>query len=269
MARKPIRSPLEDVVEVTARLPWWVGAALAVASYALFHYFATRQIAAPIDPHHLGEALPGQVWKGIARTAQYVVPLAFLIGAVVSLLARQRRAELVQRVASGRDAAVLNAMTWQEFEALVGEGFRLKGYAVLERGGNAADGGVDLVLAKGAERALVQCKQWRATKVPVQTVRELYGVMAAEGAARGFVVTSGRFTSAARRFARGRNIELLDGATLFALFDDVRSAVAAAPSCPKCAKTMVRRIAQQGSNAGKPFWGCAAFPECRGIRPIQ
>jgi restriction system protein len=40
-------------------------------------------------------------------------------------------------------------MTWREFEALVGEYFRLRGFAVTETGGGGADGGVDLMLTKG------------------------------------------------------------------------------------------------------------------------
>ena len=44
-----------------------------------------------------------------------------------------------------------------------------------ETGGQGADGGIDLVLRKGSERFLVQCKQWRAYKVGVNVVRELYG----------------------------------------------------------------------------------------------
>jgi restriction system protein len=55
----------------------------------------------------------------------------------------------------------------------------------------------------------VQCKQWRAYKVGVEVVRELYGVMAAHGAAGGFVMTSGRFTDAANEFAQGRNMKLV------------------------------------------------------------
>jgi restriction system protein len=50
---------------------------------------------------------------------------------------------------------------------------------VAEIGGGGADGGVDLVLTKpgksGGEKFLVQCKQWRAYKVGVDVVRELYG----------------------------------------------------------------------------------------------
>jgi restriction system protein len=31
---------------------------------------------------------------------------------------------------------------------------------------------------------------------------------------------------------------------------------------------MVKRTAQRGSNAGKQFWGCLAFPKCTGVRPV-
>ena len=67
-----------------------------------------------------------------------------------------------------------------------------------ERGGAGPDGGVDLTLARGDERFLVQCKQWRVQQVGVAVVRELYGVMAAEHAADGYVVTSGSFTRDAK-----------------------------------------------------------------------
>lgn len=95
-------------------------------------------------------------------------------------------------------------MTRQEFELLVGEGFRQQGYQVTESGGGGADGGVDLVLRKGGDKLLVQCKQWKAFMVGVTVVRELYGVMAADGAPWGFVVTSGRFTDEAKTFVKGR-----------------------------------------------------------------
>src|SRR5690606_4794 len=118
---------------------------------------------------------------------------------------------------------------WQEFEMLVGEGFKRRGYGVRENGGGGADGGVDLVLTKGGERFLVQCKQWKAFKVGVTTVRELYGVMAADGAAGGSVVTSGQFTKEASAFAAGRNIELVDGGLLLRLLAGGRASRAADP----------------------------------------
>jgi four helix bundle suffix protein len=35
------------------------------------------------------------------------------------------------------------------------------------------------------------------------------------------------------------------------------------PDCPECGKPMCRRISAKG-----PFWGCSAFPECKGTRVI-
>ena len=35
------------------------------------------------------------------------------------------------------------------------------------------------------------------------------------------------------------------------------------PSCPKCGKSMMRRLARRGPNAGNYFWGCSGYPDCR------
>ncbi|MBI2890156.1 MAG: four helix bundle protein [Nitrospirae bacterium] len=37
------------------------------------------------------------------------------------------------------------------------------------------------------------------------------------------------------------------------------------PPCPKCGKPMALRTAQKGKSAGKRFWGCSGYPECKGI----
>lgn len=158
----------------------------------------------------------------------------------------------------------------------------MHGYVVAETGGGGADGGVDLALRKDGEKFLVQCKQWKAFKVGVTTIRELYGVMAAGGAAGGFVVTSGVFTQEAKSFAEGRNIGLIDCSELTAMIKSTqRQAAAARPEprsapaananqdCPKCGGAMIRRIAKQGANVGKAFWGCSNFPQCRGVVSIE
>lgn len=41
-------------------------------------------------------------------------------------------------VADQPDVGILNAMSWQEFEGLVGEAFRRRGYQVEETGGQGA-----------------------------------------------------------------------------------------------------------------------------------
>jgi four helix bundle suffix protein len=37
------------------------------------------------------------------------------------------------------------------------------------------------------------------------------------------------------------------------------------PACPLCGSPTVLRTAKSGKNAGKQFWGCSAYPECRGV----
>ena len=39
--------------------------------------------------------------------------------------------------------------------------------------------------------------------------------------------------------------------------------------CPRCGAPMVKRKAVNGKNAGKCFYGCSAYPKCRGIVPID
>ena len=43
---------------------------------------------------------------------------------------------------------------------------------------------------------------------------------------------------------------------------------AQAPDCPLCGKPMALRTARKGPNAGAQFWGCPAFPDCKGARPL-
>jgi restriction system protein len=291
MARRKKTSPAEDIMDLVAMLPWWAGVTLGVISYVLLHGAASQAVVPTAQPGQMSAMVAQTLWKTLASIGQYVLPALCLAGAGMSAWRRNERRNLVIGVMQSEASDALDGMSWREFEMLVGEGFRLQGYQVAETGGGGADGGVDLVLRKtgetSGEKFLVQCKQWRALKVGVDVVRELYGVMAARGATGGFVVTSGRFTEAAVSFASGRNVTLIDGEKLRGLLRDAKAAVnrstsrpAAAPAvtpnaapsqasnCPVCTKPMVRRTAKRGANAGGEFWGCSGYPACRGTRPI-
>lgn len=291
MARRKKTSPAEDLMDLVAMLRWWGGVGLALASYLLLHRVASQAVLAPALPGQMGAMVTQTLWKTLATFGQYLLPVICLGGAGISAWRRKARKSLVVDVTQSKASDVLDGMSWREFEMLVGEGFRLQGYQVVETGRGGADGGVDLVLTRpgknGGEKFLVQCKQWRAFKVGVDVVRELYGVMAAKGATGGFVVTSGRFTADAISFASGRNVTLVDGPKLHGMLRQAKAEVdrsparpAAAPavqpsvapvqasSCPSCAKPMVRRTAKRGANAGAEFWGCTGYPACRGTRPI-
>ena len=281
----------EDLTDLVAMLPWWIGVLLALFSYLMLHAYVGQPVAAVPPSGPLGAILFQTFWKTLASVGQYLLPLICLAGAAVSAWRRRARKVLVAVVQQSQASDALDGMSWQEFEVLVGEGFRLQGYDVVETGGGGADGGVDLVLSRpgknGSEKFLVQCKQWRAFKVGVSVVRELYGVMAAKGAAGGFVVTSGRFTEEAVGFASGRNLTLLDGPQLHGLLQQAKGGAnrfathrAEAPTeqrsqapnqaanCPVCAKPMARRMAKRGASAGNEFWGCTDYPTCRGTRAL-
>ncbi len=296
MSRRKRSGLAEDLFELAALLPWWLCLILAVVSYAVLHPYAIAPVVLNPVPGQMGSMMTEIITRGLASGGQYVLPLILAGAAVASFFGRRKREALARNVADNASGGALRNMGWQDFELLVGEAFRMRGYAVTETGGGGADGGIDLALRKGNEIFLVQCKQWRAYKVSVGVVRELYGVMAAQGAAGGFVVTSGVFTSDAEAFAKGRNIELIDGGVLTGMIERARgvqpagmpgaaaqpaaapvvASVAApvaasseSPSCPKCASAMIRRTAKQGANAGASFWGCSTFPKCRGVRAID
>ncbi|MEX1004492.1 MAG: restriction endonuclease [Acidimicrobiia bacterium] len=63
-------------------------------------------------------------------------------------------------------------------------------------------------------RILVQAKQWKANKVGVPKVRELLGVYTAQRASGAILVTSGRATDEARRFALANGISVVEGEEL-------------------------------------------------------
>ncbi len=46
---------------------------------------------------------------------------------------------------------------------------------------------------------------------------------------------------------------------------DRAGAPEAIPPCPQCGKPMALRTAKTGKNEGKQFWGCTAYPECKGV----
>ena len=281
MARRKKQSGAEDLMDLVATLPWWAGVLLAIVSYLLLHQLSVAPKPADLQSGQMGVFVQRTMLASLAFAGQFAVPPLCLVAAAASFIRRRKREALVGNVTSSKCADALNAMSWREFELLVGEAFRLRGYKVAERGGAQADGGVDLVLRKDGETFLVQCKQWKAFKVGVEIVRELFGVMAANGATGGFVVTSGTFTEGAEAFTQGRNIMLVDGTQLFDMIRQAKQSLAAsapaspsatkspavvAPQCPVCNATMVRRTAQKGSKAGTQFWGCSTFPACRGTR---
>jgi len=258
--------------------PWWVPLLVSAVVYGGLRL--TPLAFPPENPLRLLGAL----------FAPYAAVLV-LLPALPAAWHKWRRRELVDRQ---RGLDTLREMTWREFEKLVGEAYRRQGYAVEETGGGGPDGGVDLILRRGGETVLVQCKHWKQKKVSSPTVRELRGAVARDRATRGIFVTLGDFTEDARAEAlKQPPVELVNGAALLLLIQGVQqgaqapgrqtsvptaaaavpiveaAAPDAPPTCPVCARPMRKKMAGRGPNQGNEFWGCPAFPNCRGTRPLN
>ncbi len=154
-------------------------------------------------------------WRMIAGVAAFFLILTGIRGQ----FEKARRGRLI---AQSKSLEALQMLTWREFEDLCAEAYRRQGYRV-QPTARGADGGVDLVLLKGRQRTFVQCKRFAVRRVDVRPIRELFGVMAAEGATNGVFICSGSYTAAATQFARGKRLELIDGPALLKLLEPVTS----------------------------------------------
>jgi restriction system protein len=235
-------------------LPWWVS--FGVAAFAWLF---------------LPAMLP-QPMRGLAAIAT----IFFGAMACISALRSWQTGRMLEQQT---DLQSLRELSPKRFEDLLGEAYRRQGYEVEETLGGGADGGVDLVLSREGGVTIVQCKRWKGKPVPVQTVRELYGVLNHKRASAAKLVATTTFTREAVVFAEGKPIELVDANALLQLLRSVQTSGKIvlppagardhlAPSCPRCGAKMKMRLAKHGTHAGERFWGCPNYPSCRGTREI-
>lgn len=125
----------------------------------------------------------------------------------------RRRASGVSPAGEALTVEQMYALSPKAFEHYVASLFRRKGYKVVVRG-RSGDHGVDLELsAAGGRRAIVQCKRYRDT-VGEEVVRGLFGTLLHETAHHAFLVTTADISEAARSWAAGKPMTLIDGPTL-------------------------------------------------------
>jgi restriction system protein len=271
----------DDLMSIGLKLPWKVGVAAAVMIFVALHVVAicTQTSVSANNLANMGAVVQHGFIHVFAEFFQYIIPAGLLIGTTVGYF-KQRHSGALFVAARENPKPAITSMSWRDFERLVGEVFRRQGFTVSGFGGHAPDGGVDLGLTKNGQRYLAQCKHWRKRQVGVTVVRELNGVISAQGAHGGFVVTGGEFTREAREFADSCDIKLIDGLALEELIGVISrqswaadSGVAVVtetkPACPRCGTAMIQRTAKKGQFAGQRFWGCGRYPKCRGILKIS
>lgn len=268
----------EGGIELLASMPWPIGFVLGIAAYVAIRFGIGWYVSTVNNP--VWQAMGRQLSAGAYAPFAWIALILCWMGALASFMGSRRRRHLLERQ-TGLDS--LRAMSWREFEMLVGEAFRRLGYTIQETGLGGADGGIDLILRKDGKTTLVQCKQWKTQRVDVKVVREMFGLLAHHGAAAVKIVAVGDYTVDAQRFARGKPIELIHGEALLAMVREgqttapvkaatmnrpiVTTATDPAPStnpfCPKCGADMVLRSNRRTQDH---FWGCTKYPSCRSTR---
>jgi restriction system protein len=263
MARKN-----ESILNLLAESPWWVSVALSGISYLVLKFI----IPAIKLQQDLNHAFLNSLIKAAPIFAP-IVAIFLLIPAPISLINSLRKRKLLGKQKS---IDTIRHLNWKQFEELVGEAYRRQGYKVYEKTGTGPDGGIDLTLKKNNELIIVQCKQWRNTKVGVDKVRELYGVQISKNANRSILITSGFFTQEAENFAANKPIDLIDGFQLLKSIKNIQRDYKTTQEdtktdvvCPACGSKMVLRTARKGANIGQQFWGCSKFPACRGTKKFE
>lgn len=262
----------ESIFESLIEAPWWMSVIVACIAFIVVRFVVPATMK--------GSPLLGAAARQLSSYAVWVA-LFLLIPGGISALLSWRRGELLR---GQTGLSTIRNLSWRSLEELVGEAYRKNGFSVVGNSWPGADGGVDLVARKNGERVLIQCKQWKADKVGVRTVREMFGLLNSERANEVHIITSGEFTNEAIDFARNKPIRLIDGPKLVQIVKSAQSnslnipPVHESPSeptavssviCPKCGSNMVLRKAAKGPNQGKDFWGCERFPSCRGTREVN
>lgn len=102
----------------------------------------------------------------------------------------------------------LRSMSGVEFEEYVGSIFKALGFAI-EFTPVSGDHGIDLILRRGNQRVVVQCKRWEGS-VGEPVVREFLGAMTSIGVKEGFLITTGEYTAQAIEFGKQNGIRLVN-----------------------------------------------------------
>ena len=96
-----------------------------------------------------------------------------------------------------------------ELEKLAAQVYKKMGYKV-QHVGQMGDHGIDVLLINpNNQKELVQCKQW-SKPVGEPVLRDLYGAMMHDQAARGWLWAPRGFSGPAKAWARGKPIVLVD-----------------------------------------------------------
>jgi len=157
----------------------------------------------------------GPIFRPLFILLGIVIGLKFIFNRVLPDLLKSNR--LKRRLIAGKkwrtDRELLSWLRelkpW-EFERYIAELFTKLGYKTTITGG-AYDKGIDVVAEKDGLKHYIQCKKYITSTVGPGELRDFYGAIADHLAqAKGYFITTNKFTLEAERFAEDKPIELID-----------------------------------------------------------
>jgi len=170
--------------QLLARQPWWV---TVLVAFALF--WLAYAVYPPIAPF-------------------FALPFALL---AIYIAFKQWRSGVPSD--PSEKLKTLRGMSWEDFSALVADGYRKQGYEVTP----SNEQGYDFLLAKDGRVTLVQCRRWKVNQVGAGPVRELAQAVDRKEAYRGVCLAAGEFSAPARKVAAAEPVTLITGAELVSL----------------------------------------------------
>lgn len=203
--------------------------------------------------------------------------IIFLISSVALILKlnKKKKGSLTDERKSLSD---LRELSWKDFNEYITGLFKKLGYSPADKRG-LNEGRTDLKLKRDGRLSIVRCKKYYVRKVPLSMVLEFYKVIIREpDLEKGYFITTGFFSREARKFASEKKLELIDGVKLMdfvRIADSIdaaaeeKSAIQNSPkrpgyTCPMCGAQMVLRTVDSNPQAVTHFWGCTAYPACKG-----
>lgn len=78
---------MDDVFEICAILPWWLGASIAIISYLIFHHYAVTEV---VNDGNIGEFAVASLKQNVSYYMQYIFSAFSSAGALVSYFKRKK-----------------------------------------------------------------------------------------------------------------------------------------------------------------------------------
>ena len=176
--------PPNSLFAILLRSPWWVSVGIALTLALLGQFLSAENFVL------------------------FIVP-AMIPFVAISLWVGWKQWQLPGRAQVQATLEAIAVMPWREFSSVVAQAYQREGYEV-----TPANGAADFVVEKGARKSLISCKRWKAASHGLEQLRELKAMRQAELANEAVYVTLGELQQAAREFADGHGIVLLQGVAL-------------------------------------------------------